>query len=139
MPHGAGDYIRGPAGDRVHEASPGMQEQIGEVALFRRCRVAVAVWGDDGRAGSGRGLGGCGDRSATMERPAVEGGLIQGVKTDGVWSYLGIPYAAPPWENHAETASAGGALEGRTQLQGLRALLPATCGHDCRGRSAWGI
>ena len=44
-------------------------------------------------------LGGCGSEqptAATLAQPVVEGGAIRGAQADGVWSYLGIPYAAPP-------------------------------------------
>lgn len=39
---------------------------------------------------------GCGQTAATLEQPVVEGGTIRGSESSGVWSYLGIPYAAPP-------------------------------------------
>src|SRR5512144_535432 len=50
-------------------------------------------------------LGGCGHdaptaastaTAGTLARPAVEGGVISGAQANGVWSYLGIPYAAQP-------------------------------------------
>lgn len=32
----------------------------------------------------------------SMEEIQVEGGRLKGVQQDGIWKYLGIPYAAPP-------------------------------------------
>ncbi|NPV59436.1 MAG: carboxylesterase family protein [Actinobacteria bacterium] len=43
---------------------------------------------------------GCGEKTqteaSTMEVPQLASGPISGAFEDGVWSYLGIPYAAPP-------------------------------------------
>lgn len=40
---------------------------------------------------------GCGRTSRqSLETPRVEGGLIRGEFREGVWTFLGIPYAAPP-------------------------------------------
>ncbi len=40
---------------------------------------------------------GCGKTPVgTLENPRVEGGLIRGEFRDGVWTFLGIPYAQPP-------------------------------------------
>jgi para-nitrobenzyl esterase len=43
---------------------------------------------------------GCGDKTTTtqttMEVPQLDSGPISGTLEDGVWTYLGIPYAAPP-------------------------------------------
>ena len=61
-----------------------------------RSRVVVAVGAVIVALVLAMGLSGCAGQRATMDRPAVEGGAIQGVKTDGIWSYLGVPYAAPP-------------------------------------------
>lgn len=41
-------------------------------------------------------LAGCSGRQATLERPRVDGGVIAGVQSDGIWAYLGVPFAAPP-------------------------------------------
>lgn len=42
-------------------------------------------------------LHGCGRTSqGSLEAPVVEGGPIKGEFKDGVWSFLGIPYAEPP-------------------------------------------
>jgi para-nitrobenzyl esterase len=32
----------------------------------------------------------------SLSQPVVEGGAIRGSRSAGIWSYLGIPYAAPP-------------------------------------------
>lgn len=40
--------------------------------------------------------GGCGGAGDSLEQLQVEGGAIRGRESSGVWSYLGIPYAAPP-------------------------------------------
>ncbi len=40
---------------------------------------------------------GCGRKPhESMETPRVDGGLIKGQCRDGIWTYLGIPYASPP-------------------------------------------
>ncbi len=42
-------------------------------------------------------LAGCGDSQAsTFERLKLDSGPISGTFAEGVWSYLGVPYAAPP-------------------------------------------
>ena len=46
-------------------------------------------------------IAGCGKEEtprpeSTMEVPQLDSGPISGLQEDGVWSYLGIPYAAPP-------------------------------------------
>ncbi len=119
--------------------------------MFRRCRVAVAVWVMMVALVLAVGLGGCGDRSATMERPAVEGGLIQGVKTDGVWSFLGIPYAAPPvgelrWkppqpvEPWKDVRSCKDYAPSCPQLVGMTAVGPLSVGdmsEDCLYLNIW--
>ena len=60
------------------------------VFLVILCMLATAVM-----------LGaGCGSKTttteSTMEVPQLESGPISGAFEDGVWTYLGIPYAAPP-------------------------------------------
>ena len=51
--------------------------------------------------GGGLAAAGCGGSDArdTASGPGIvktAGGLISGADADGVWSYLGVPYAAPP-------------------------------------------
>ena len=44
-------------------------------------------------------VAGCGEkpsRTTTMQVPVLKSGPISGQLQDGVWTYLGIPYAAPP-------------------------------------------
>jgi para-nitrobenzyl esterase len=42
------------------------------------------------------GCGGSGTQTATAENQLLESGPISGTLEDGIWTYKGIPYAAPP-------------------------------------------
>ncbi len=39
---------------------------------------------------------GCGGAESTLEMPRLRSGPISGVEEEGIWSYKGIPFAAPP-------------------------------------------
>ena len=60
------------------------------LAVFVTPLLALIGCGDDATTTAGTATAG------TLERPVVEGGAIRGAQASGVWSYLGIPYAAPP-------------------------------------------
>jgi para-nitrobenzyl esterase len=82
---------------------PGAPARVGRapsVALPSAVALAAAL-----ALAAAFALGGCAGGSgssaspsakATLEQPVVEGGAIHGAQSSGIWSYLGIPYAAPP-------------------------------------------
>ena len=105
-------------------------------------------------------LGGCGSgaptatstaTAGTLGRPAVQGGVISGAQADGVWSYLGIPYAAPPigelrwrppqpvesWEGTRSCLRYGPSCPQQTSLLETALLGVGRTSEDCLYLNVW--
>jgi len=94
---------------------------------------------------------GCGETAATLEQPVVEGGVIRGRESSGVWSYLGVPYAAPPvgdlrwkppqavipWKQVRVCDEYGPSCPQRTGLMQIGLLSVGHTSEDCLYLNVW--